>query len=128
MNDKRISLFLAALFAVSALFSCGDNQTQGGETTSQDGGTTAEVKPEYTFSKDYDGQDIRVLNCDDIFSMHARIDTQETNGESLNDAQYDAVRKLEDNMGIKWVETNVHLQNELPQLTSQLILSGDDEY
>ena len=128
MNNKRVSLFLAALLAVSALFSCGDTATQGGETTTQDGETTAEVKPEYTFSKDYDGQEIRVLNCADIFSMHARIDTQETNGESLNDAQYNAVRKLEDNMGIKWVETNVHLQNELPQMTSQLILSGDDEY
>lgn len=128
MNDKRISLFLTALFAVSAILSCGCASTQSDDTTASGEATSADAKPEYAFSKDYDGQDIRVLNCDDIFSMHARIDTQETNGESLNDAQYDAVRKLEDNMGIKWVETNVHLQNELPQLTSQLILSGDDEY
>ena len=46
MNNKRVSLFLAALLAVSALFSCGDTATQGGETTTQDGETTAEVKPE----------------------------------------------------------------------------------
>lgn len=126
--SKRVSLLLAAFLAVSSLASCGDTSDQGGETTPSGDTTSAEVKEEYTFSKAYDGQEIRVLNCDDIFSMHARVDTQETTGDALNDAQYNAVRKLESLMGITWTETNVHLQNELPEMTTQLILSGDDEY
>ena len=126
--SKRVSLLLAAFLAVSSLASCGDTSDQGGETTPSGDTTSAEVKEEYTFSRAYDGQEIRVLNCDDIFSMHARVDTQETTGDALNDAQYNAVRKLESLMGITWTETNVHLQNELPEMTTQLILSGDDEY
>ena len=93
--NKRVSLLLAAFLAVSSLASCGDTSDQGGETTPSGDTTSAEVKEEYTFSKAYDGQEIRVLNCDDIFSMHARVDTQETTGDALNDAQYNAVRKLE---------------------------------
>lgn len=126
MNNKRVSIFLAALLAVSALVSCGGTQTQGGETTTQDGETTAEVKEEYDFSTAYKGQEIRVLNIDDCYSMHAKIDTKETNGETLNDAQYNAVRKLEDKMGIKWVETNTEVYDETPKLVSQTILAGDD--
>ncbi len=130
MKNRQISFLLAALLAVSALASCGDKNPSSTDTSAQSGGdsTTAQEKPEYEFTTEYDGSEIRVLNCDDIFSMHARVDTGETNGETLNDAQYNAVRKLEDNMGIKWVETNVHLQNEMPDQIRQLILAGDDDY
>ncbi len=128
MNNKRVSLFLAALLAVSALTSCGGDPTPGGETTPSGGETTAEIKEEYTFSKAYDGQEIRVLNIDDCYSMHARIDTQETNGDTLNDTQYEAVRKLEDKMGVKWIETNMEVQNEVPAAVRQMIAAGDDLY
>ena len=74
--SKRVSLLLAAFLAVSSLASCGDTSDQGGETTPSGDTTSAEVKEEYTFSRAYDGQEIRVLNCDDIFSMHARVDTR----------------------------------------------------
>lgn len=128
MNKKRISIILVSLLAVSSFASCGGDAVTTDTTTSGNTDTTAQPAAEYEFSKEYDGQEIRVLNCDDIFSMHARIDTGETNGESLNDSQYDAVRKLEDTMGIKWVENNVHLQNEMPDRIRQLVLAGDDEY
>lgn len=126
--SKRVSLLLAAFLAVSSLASCGDTSDHGGETTPSGDTTSAEVKEEYTFSRAYDGQEIRVLNIDDCYSMHARIDTQETNGDALNDTQYNAVRKLEDTMGIKWVETNMEVLDETPAAVRQMITAGDDLY
>ena len=126
--SKRVSLLLAAFLAVSSLASCGDTSEQGGETTPSGDTTSAEVKEEYSFSRAYDGQEIRVLNIDDCYSMHARIDTQETNGDALNDTQYNAVRKLEDKMGIKWVETNMEVLDETPAAVRQMITAGDDLY
>ena len=128
MNNKRISLFLAALIAVSALASCGGTSEPNDEATSSGGETSAGVEEEYTFSKAYDGQEIRVLNIDDCYSMHARIDTRETNGDVLNDTQYNAVRKLEDKMGIKWVETNMEVLDEVPEAVRQMVTAGDDLY
>ena len=88
MKNRKLSFLLAALMAVSALASCGDKSPSSTDTSAQSGGdsTTAQEKPEYEFTTEYDGSEIRVLNCDDIFSMHARVDTGETNGETRSDS------------------------------------------
>ncbi len=85
-------------------------------------------EPEYIFPQAYQGEEIRVLNIEDIFSMHGVIDTGETTGDTLNDKMYNAVRTLEEKTGIVWKEENIDLQNEFPKMLPQLITGGVDEY
>ena len=126
---RTLSLLLAALLASSALSACGSepvNTDNGGDTSAAD--TSAEAEKGYDYPTDYSGDTVNILNIEDIFSMHAVIDTGETNGDTLNDTQYNAVRKLEDMTGITWNETNVDLMSEFSNIVQQTILAGDDEY
>lgn len=127
MDTKRISLFLAAILAVSALMSCGDTQSDNKDTNESED-TTALESEGYSFSRDYAGDIIEVLNIDDCYSMHARIDTKETNGDTLNDTQYNAVRKLEEQMGITWNESNYEVLDGIGEVVRQSIASGEDEW
>ncbi len=128
-STRKLSLFLAALLAVSALMSCGDNAEGGNDTSASDGAeTTVNAAEEYTFSREYAGAEIEVLNIDDCYSMHARIDTKETNGETLNDTQYNAVRNLEDKMGITWNESNYEVLDGIGEVVRQSMAAGEDEY
>lgn len=125
---RKTALFLAILMATLSANSCGADEGVSETTSSQNESTTSEAAPEYTFTKEFDGTEIRVLNSGDVASMHVRVDTGESNGETLNDAQYNAVRRCEEEMGIKWSETNVHILKELPELVRSLIMSGEDAY
>ena len=126
---KRLLPAAICVGILSQLFACGDESVDSGaNTTTVNETTEAEIPDEYVFDRSFSGNTARVLNIEDIFSMHAVIDTGETNGDTLNDTQYEAVRRLEEEMGITWEETNVDLQTEFATLVPQLILSGDDEY
>ena len=124
---KRLLPAAICVGILSQLFACGDESVDSGENTTTVNETTeAEIPDEYVFDQSFSGNTARILNIEDIFSMHAVIDTGETNGDTLNDTQYEAVRRLEEEMGIAWEETNVDLQTEFAELVPQLILSGDD--
>lgn len=128
MKTNRTAIFLAALLAVSSVAACGDSKAPvDGDQTTVDTNDTLE-NGGYSFSKEYSGEDIYILNIDDCYSMHARIDTKETNGDTLNDTQYNAVRKLEEQMGITWNESNYEVLDGMPEMVRQTIAAGEDEY
>ena len=122
---RVLSLFLALVTLSGAAISCGSD-TEPKETTNGD--VTSESAPdEYSFES-FPDYEFRVLNIQDVYSMHAVIDPGETNGDTLNDTQYNTVRTLEDKTGIKWKETNVDIEKEFPATVSQMVLSGSDDY
>ena len=69
-----------------------------------------------------------MLNADDIYSMHAKIDPGESNGDALNDAEYERCRTLEDKTGVKLVETNKDVNNGVISEAQKTIMAGDDAY
>ncbi len=125
---RRIPAFLLAALMLISMTACGG--TASGDDTSappQTSGTdTTPAEPEYVFPTDYEGQTFTILNIEDIFSMHAKIAPDETNGESLNDAQFNAVQAFEEATGVDLVETNVHLQDTFQDYFQQFILAAED--
>ena len=124
---KKITLILVLLLLAQAT-ACGGSTTATDTTASSGADTASAEESTYLFTQEYAGDTIRVLNIDNIFSMHCVIDTKETNGETLNDTMYNAVRRIEDEMGITWKEDNIDLQKDFPTIVPRLILSGDDQY
>lgn len=124
-NSRLISLLCIFLALTIAQFSCG-SETEPQETSTSDE-TTDEVSEEYEF-ENFHNYEFRVLNIQDVYSMHAVIDPGETNGDTLNDVQYNTVRLLEDKTGITWKETNVEIEKEFPLIVSQMVMSESDEY
>ncbi|MBQ8510244.1 MAG: hypothetical protein IJ493_10100 [Clostridia bacterium] len=128
MNAKK----LTCLFLLTALLltSCGGTST-GTDTTADmaegTGTTTTTEEKEYEFAE-FDGYEFRILNADDIYSMHARIEAEETNGETLNDIQYERCRTLEEKMGITIAETNMGVDNDVANHASQVVMAGEDAY
>lgn len=126
MNKLQVqSLILALLMTGTTLASCGSSSTPSDTTAPSDDTTAADTG--YQFPK-YDGYEFKVLNIDDIFSMRGVIDPGETNGDYLNDAQYECVRKLEEETGVTFVETNIELQNDFVPYFQNFILAGDDAF
>ena len=124
---RLIVLLLAAAMSMSVI-SCGEKQPTGDATLDTSSEAETEKKDEYGFTKEYEGSEIRVLNIENIFSYHCVIDPGETTGDSLSDAQYKGIRKLEDLMGITWKETNISLEEEFRTLVPQMISADEDNY
>lgn len=129
MKQKRIISLLLLLSAITFSIGCGNEQPENVPDDSEDTDTqdSAEKSTEYEFTR-YDGYEFRVLNADDIYSMHAKIDPGEVNGDTLNDAEYDRCRTLESKTGIKFIETNVGVDSEVISYAQKSILANDDDY
>lgn len=124
MKAKRlISLFLLTMLTVS----CGSNEHSIDEISSDTETQAEEDTFVYEFSRDYAGSEFTVLNAEDIYSMRAQIDREETTGEPLDDAMYNRCRTLEDKMGITFVEENMYLY-DIAGKAMNLILAGDTTY
>ncbi len=128
-------LLLSALSAVS-LPSCSDagQTTPSSETQSRE--TTAPVTEQqeqafvydYTAAQAYESAPFRILNAEDVYSMHAQIDRESTTGESLNDAMYTRCRTFEEKTGAKLEETGKHVDTELAQFAKKSVMAGEDAY
>lgn len=125
MKKKVISISLLSALILSV--GCGSKGAVTETTPTGETETTAAQVEEYQFAR-FDGYEFRVLNADDIYSMHAKIDPGETNGDSLNDAEYERCRTLEDKMGIKFVETNFGVDNDVINEATKVVLAGDDTF
>lgn len=129
---KQLSTAMALFILAGTLASCGgetsgtnDTGTSGAENT--DGGTTAAEEPEYDFTKDYDGKTFRILNYEDVFSMHAKISPETEDGDLLNDTQYKCISTLEDKTGVTVEETNRTYEGYSSDVRAMLS-SGEDAY
>ena len=126
MQKKIISILLLA--SIIASIGCSGEAAQSGDNTTASNTTSAAPADEYEFSTAYEGYEYRVLNADDIYSMHAKIDPGEANGETLNDAEYERCRTLEDKMGIKFVETNLGVDSKVAEEATKVVLANEDAY
>lgn len=132
MNSKKrtLALILAALTLLGAV-SCGSgNGAETGDGTKPDVSsdvTTEAPAAKYEFTKEFDGRTINVMNYEDPWTSHSKIYPENEDGEPLNDTEYKAVRKLEEEMGITFVETNVHHDDYISKV-GNILASADDEY
>ena len=131
MNSKKrtLALILAALMTAGAV-SCGGNTADTGDGTKPDVSSDAATETpamKYEFTKEFEGRTINVMNYADPWTSHSKIYPESEDGEPLNDAEYKAVRKLEEEMGITFVETNVN-HEEYPTKVGNILASADDEY
>ncbi len=129
---KGLSAILALLILAGMLASCGadasgekDTDTSG--TESSDDGTTTAAEPGYEFTKDYDGKTFRILNYEDVFSMHAKISPESEDGDILNDTQYKCVLTLEEKTGVTVEETNRSYDGYGADVRTMLS-AGEDAY
>ncbi|MFQ9149533.1 MAG: hypothetical protein ACLR5G_15300 [Eubacteriales bacterium] len=123
---KKRLLSLALLLALILPTACGetDGETKTNDTTDSQT-TSAPVEEEYVFPR-WDGKEFRVLNADDIYSMHAKIDpVYQTATCSTTPSTTSAARG--DKTGVKFVETNKGVDDEVIA-EAQAILAGDDTY
>ena len=124
---RQISFFLAALLAVTALASCGDNANGNETTTTEDTQTTAPAEPEYEFRRNWDGDTVSFLNYEDLPGMNASITTEAENGDVLNDAKYKCMVTLEDRMGVTMVETRID-RSEYLSFARNTLAAAEDTY
>ena len=135
MNKKFTALTLLAALLLSV--SCGsqggsqNETTTGGETTSAD--TTAE--PEITipdYKLNLDGADFTILYYDAVEAcgwssdIPCDVDTEETNGDLLNDAVYDRNRRIEEMYNLK-IKTHKELW-EVYSVLEKSVMSASGEY
>ncbi len=130
--SKRIFTLLLALAMLAGTVSCGGEtpaDTQPSDTGTDSASDTVGQEPEYTFTKEYSGETLTILNAEDIWSMHARIDRDGTDGEVLNDAMYERCRKVEEEMEITLEEINVTMNGyTLGTTAHNAFLAAEDIY
>ncbi len=125
-------LLSALLLAAMLLASCG----QGGssDTSAPDDSTTDPAQstdtqaPEYDLSAyDYKGYEFNLLNVEDIYHMHSQLDREATDGDIFNDTMFERCRKVEEELGITFVET-LDIFTEVTSNIRTLLSAGDDTY
>jgi len=102
---KLISLILlTCMLTTAAACSGGGNSDNTADTAADNTESAAETTTAnegYDYSSiNYDGYAFRVLNIDEQFGCHIRIDIAEQTGEMLDDAMYQRNRKAEEQMNI----------------------------
>ncbi|MBQ8509029.1 MAG: extracellular solute-binding protein [Clostridia bacterium] len=122
MKYKPFPLLLAALMLTT---SCGGTSNP---TNTPVDTTTAEPEVTYEFTSNYGGYEFRILNADDIWSMHASITREQQTGEVLDDAMYRRCTTLEDKLNITLNETRLGIGDDVANEARTVILAGDDAY
>lgn len=127
MKKLRFISLLLALLALSQSLAC--STVEEGKETTKDSNPTLELSEDYSFSTEYSGNELHILNTYDIYSMHSQLDRDTITGETLDDAMYNRCRRVEDRMGIKLIEDNTYkVGTEMTEAAQRLILANDDTY
>lgn len=129
---RHISIVLL-LSMLASLTACGGDAGTPSETTSPtaDTGTTVADSDEisYEFDRTFGGEEFHILNCKDVYSMHAQLDREEQTGDPLDDAMYERCRMLEELLEIKIVEdATYHCDDSLAAQGQKIILAGEDVF
>ena len=129
MSKKIICLLL--LGAMLASVSCGSTDDDvKTDTTASDETSTAVESTEfvYEYRKQYNGDEVTILNVADIYSMRSEIDREELTGDALDDVMFNRCRKVENELNIKLNEVTGSVEGELAAIAQQSILAGEDDY
>ncbi|MBQ8509194.1 MAG: hypothetical protein IJ493_04720 [Clostridia bacterium] len=134
MNKKTTAILLLASVLASCA-ACGSDEPGNDTSAGTASGNTTTVSDtvEYTFTKEYEGSEFRILNADDMYEMHAKITRDEETGESLDDAMYERCITFEELTGVTINETSLVLEGasgdkDLASMTQKFIMAGDDMY
>ncbi|MCL2096849.1 MAG: hypothetical protein FWH10_08110 [Oscillospiraceae bacterium] len=143
-----VIVFVALLFSVSVVLSCGDsgaNTGNGpdnpagnsgtGDVPGEDtGGEFTDVPEEESFDPglpeaDFEGYNFRILNIhpDDMWWAIVDADIEEQDGEVVNDAIYMRNRIIEDRYKFEIEETNMN-RSALANAMRRSVTAGADDY
>ncbi len=129
MKKRVLSLILIGILAASA-FSCGDNQTPGGETTpSGETSSDSGAAPGYTYPEiDLKGETFTILNTAQSYNFYSYLDFDEATGDTLNDAIYERNRSLEEKFKFKYEINEENTLDKAAKALETAVMSGDDSY
>ena len=119
-------LFLASL----ALNGCAESETSDSETTtSTDTQTETSALPDLYSdlpTGDYGGETFTILNTSFDYAEY-RLDAEEINGDTFNDAVYNRTRMVEEllSIEIEVIDRDYWADNPVTDITNQ-VMSGDD--
>jgi len=127
---KKLTFFLTAILALApVLDACGDSvapvdtSPSGSEGTSD---TTAAPMDRYDYPDvDYKGETFTILSPTNTWGIIDMVDTDEQNGEMLNDAIYDRNRGLEERFNFKMEVASDNIQ-KITDLVRTTLTAGDD--
>ena len=135
-NHRFAALLLALLLAFSALTACGEDTAQ--ETAADTADAAGQIQPaesepvwEYP-DADFEGASYRIYNIDNFYNMYLTMNTDELNGDVLDDAVYNRNRGVEE--ALNCVITELRLiapdSNYTPMFTTarSSVMGGSDDY
>ena len=133
LNRIAAAALLASVTASAAACGSTPAETQESEACTENAAvTTEEVSAApafvYDYPEEYAGSTFRILNAEDIYSMHAQIDREGENGEALNDILYNRCRAFEEKTGVTLEETGKNVDADLANYGRKIIKAGDDLY
>lgn len=128
---KRIQI-TSAILLTALLAGCGTVAPSGTETT-QPESTTEPVETEfsYPYPETGYGEEIGILNMEDLYTMQCTILRDEVNGDVLNDAVFNRNKLIETKFDITLKETLITDTWELKSTAAEAqksILAGDNLY
>lgn len=138
MKTKRITACVIFLSMALALNSCGDTDTDPKDTDADISSTSETVNSNPYGDKlpekmNLDGYNFRVLifengNTDKNTSWRAWVDTDEQNGETMNDAAYLRNAEVEDRLNVKISCIEIGKFGETVPIVYNSVMAGEDAY
>lgn len=128
MKKNITALTLAILLALTGV-SCGNNGNSDETTTGGDTGTTSPETEKDIYDDlptgDYGGEKFTILNNSVTWAEY-RIDSEEINGDSMNDAVYQRTKFVEDKLKVEIELIEQDLYSGTAGYLANLVLAGDD--
>ena len=128
MKKSITALTLAILLALTGV-SCGNNGNSDETTTGGDTGTTSPETEKDIYDElptgDYGGEKFTILNNSVTWAEY-RIDSEEINGDSMNDAVYERTQFVEDKLKVDIELVEQDLYQQTASYLANLVLAGDD--
>ena len=128
MKKSITALTLAILLALTGV-SCGNNGNSDETTTGGDTGTTSPETEKDIYDDlptgDYGGETVTILNNSVTWAEY-RIDSDEINGDSMNDAVYQRTKFVEDKLKVEIELIEQDLYSGTAGYLANLVLAGDD--
>ena len=128
MRKNTTALTLAIILALTGV-SCGSTGTTNETTTSGETGTTAPETETSIYDDlptgDYGGETFTILNNSVTWAEY-RIDADEINGDTMNDAVYERTKFVEDLLKVDIELIEQDLYSGTAGYLANLVLAGDD--
>ena len=133
---KIFALVLIFIFILTAMGGCseqtggnsgmGVSESADSDTSNPDDNKTESAAYAYP-NVDYKGEEINILNAENIWDFYMDIDVSEMTGDSLDDIIYTRNRSVEERLNFKLAERKGAI-DQLATITRTSILAGENAY